>query len=338
MKKLQKEFEDFNDDIKIDVETDALRDKRDKLKSTMEDCFPDECAEYGIDLNKSDLRFINQGSYKIGTTIKGSSVDLDYAVIFPLDIYDNPDPRKLKKAAKKALEIKNVRIPTIKEPCVTVAYHSNGSENMHIDFPLYAEYNSSLYLARGKETSDTYKWEVADPEGLNDYFLNAFKNNPQLRRIVRYIKKWKQIKYSNSSSTHEIPPSVGLTIMACQYFSLYKCEEDNDLSALYNTMKWIRDKFSLSRDIYGNLIGATIICQLPVAPYSNVYYKMTSNHMLTFYNRIIEAVKNLNEAINLSEAHEAAKYVRKVLGDEFTVPAKETKNQSTRNKGEYSFG
>lgn len=103
-------------------------------------------------------------------------------------------------------------------------------------------------------------------------------------------------------------------------------------------MKWIRDKFSLSRDIYGNLIGATIICQLPVAPYSNVYYKMTSNHMLTFYNRIIEAVKNLNEAINLSEAHEAAKYVRKVLGDEFTVPAKETKNQSTRNKGEYSFG
>ena len=158
MKKLQKEFEEFNDEIKIDEEAEALRDKRDRLKSDIEEYFPDKCAEYGIDINKSDLRFLNQGSYKIGTTISGSSVDLDYAVIFPLDIYDHTDPRKLKKAAKKALEIKNVRIPTIKEPCVTVAYHANGSETMHIDFPLYAEYDSSLYLARGKENSEDYKW------------------------------------------------------------------------------------------------------------------------------------------------------------------------------------
>ncbi len=338
MKKLQKEFEKFNDDIKIDEEAEALRHKRDKLKSDIEEYFPDECAEYGIDINKSDLQFINQGSYKIGTTISGSPVDLDYAVIFPLNIYDHTDPRKLKKAAKKALEIKNVRIPTIKEPCVTVAYHANGNETMHIDFPLYAKYNSSLYLARGKENSDDYKWELADPEGLNDYFLNAFKNNPQLRRIVRYIKKWKQLKYSNASSTHETPPSVGLTIMACQYFSLYKCDEDDDLSSFYNTMKWIRDQFSVSKDIYGCLIGASIKCQLPVVPYSNVYYKMTANYMLTFYKRINEAVNNPKEAKNLSEAHEAAKYIRKVLGDDFTVPAKETQNQFTRNKGEYSFG
>ena len=340
MKKLQKEFEEFNNSIKIDTEVIALREKRDKLKRDIEDCFPDECAEYGITINKSDLRFIHQGSYKIGTTISnpGKSIDLDYAVIFPLNIDEHTDSRKLKKAVKKALVINNIRIPIIKEPCVTVAYYSYGEEIMHIDFPLYAEYNSTLYLARGKENSDNYKWEWADPEGLNDYFLDAFKDKDQLKRIVRYIKKWKQIKYNNSSNSHEIPPSVGLTILACQHYKEYITDGADDLLSLYHTMKEIRNQFIVTKDSYGNVLSASISCILPVAPYSEVFYKMTSSHMLTFYNRLNTAVENLREAVNLSEAHEAAKNVQKVLGDEFTVPAKETKNQSTRNKGEYSFG
>ena len=340
MKKLQKEFEEFNNCIKIGSETSALREKRDKLKSDIEEYFPDECAEYGITINKSDLRFIHQGSYKIGTTITnpGKSIDLDYAVIFPLNTDEHTDPRKLKKAAKNALEIKNIRIPIIKEPCVTVAYYSYEEETMHIDFPLYAENNSILYLARGKENSDNYKWERADPEGLNDYFLDAFKDKDQLKRIVRYIKKWKQIKYNNSSNSHEIPPSVGLTILACQHYNEYNTGGADDLLSLYHTMKEIRDQFIVTKDSYGNVLTASLSCMLPVVPYSEVFYKMTSSHMLTFYNRLNTAVKNLCEAVNLSEAHEAAKYVQKVLGEDFSIPPKETEATETHNKGEYSFG
>lgn len=337
MKKLQKEFEDFNDEIKIGTESDALRDKREKLKSDMEDYFPGECAKYNIDINKSDLRFIHQGSYKIGTTISnpGKSIDLDYAVIFPLDISEYDDPRDLKKAARNALEIKNVRIPVIMEPCVTVAYHSNGNETMHIDFPIYADYNSCLYLARGKEFSENFQWEQADPEGLNNYFLEKFKDNEQLKRIVRYIKKWKQEKYNNSTSNHEVPPSVGLTILACEHYHAYT---DDDLSSLYYTMKAIREQFTVSKDWDGTITEATITCNLPVIPYSNVFYKMTSSHLKTFYNRLDTAVENLREAVNLSEAYEAAKYVQKVLGSDFTIPPKEAKSADTHNKGEYSFG
>lgn len=340
MKKLQKEFEEFNEFIIIGDETIALREKREKLKSDMEDYFPDECNKYNINIKKSDMRFIHQGSYKIGTTISNSKnkIDLDYAVIFPLDISKHTDPREVKKAAKAALEIKNIRIPTIKEPCVTVAYHSNGEETMHIDFPLYADHNSQLYLARGKASSDTFKWEIADPEGLNDYFLNAFREKDQLKRIVRYIKKWKQEKYENASNSHEVPPSVGLTILTCQNYVAYTCDGDDDLSSLYYTMKGIRDKFTVLMDESGSITEATITCCLPVQPYSNVFYKMTSSHMKTFYTRLNTAVENLREAMNLSEAHESAKYVRKVLGEDFTLPPKETTEASTRNKGEYSFG
>lgn len=343
MKKLQKEFLDFDDAIKIGSETPTLIEKREKLKKSMEDNFPDECRKYGIDLKKSDLRFIHQGSYKIGTTIKQKtdskqSIDLDYAVFFPLDKEEHSDPRKLKKAAKSALEIKNKRIPVIKEPCVTVGYHSNDEEIMHIDFPLYAEYNSELYLARGKETSDNYDWEIADPEGLNDYFLTSFSEKPQLKRVVRYLKRWKQEQYFNSSRTNEVPPSIGLTILACQNYVEFTKDGDDDLSSLFYTMKAIRDTFSIVKDVDGHIVSANIICNLPVVPNSDVFYKMTDNYKITFYNRLNKAVENLNEAVNLSEDHEAAKYVQKVLGDDFTVPEKNASSFSVRNKGEYSFG
>ena len=36
------------------------------------------CSAYGIEVNKSDLRFINQGSYIIGTAIYGKNIDIDY--------------------------------------------------------------------------------------------------------------------------------------------------------------------------------------------------------------------------------------------------------------------
>ncbi len=340
MKKLENEFMRFNSDIKIDVEADALRSKRDKLKKDVEDYFPAECKAIGIDVSKSDLRFINQGSYKIGTTIVSNNVDLDYAVIMPLNIYVHNDPRAIKKAIKNSLLIPNIRIPSIKEPCVTVAYHSYGEETMHIDFPIYAEYYNRLYLARGKENSDNYSWEEADPEGLNDYFMNEFHDRDQLRRVVRYIKKWKQVKYKNSTNSHEVPPSVGLTILACQNYKEFTWDGEDDLSSLYYTMKAIEDHFYVREDIYGNIIDASIICNLPVIPYSDVLYKIraSSSYMITFYKRLSQAVTDLRDAMNLSDEYEAAKCVRKVLGDEFTLPEKKASAAVTSNKKEYNFG
>lgn len=341
MKKLQKEFEQFDSDIKIDAEADALRSKRDKLKQDVEDYFPAECKKIGIEIKKSDLRFLNQGSYRIGTTIVAKTgMDLDYAVIMPLDIGEHKDPRAIKRAIKNSLLIKNIRVPAIKEPCVTVAYHSNGEETMHIDFPIYAESNSCLYLARGKENSESYRWEEADPEGLRDYFLNAFADKGQLKRVVRYIKKWKLCKYGNSTNSHEVPPSVGLTILACQNYSEFTWDGDDDLSSLYYTMKAIKDRFSVWKDASGRIISANISCNLPVVPYSDVFYKMrdSSSHMVTFYNRLSRAVSDLREAMNLSDEYEAAKCVRRVLGDEFTLPEKKAAAAVTSNKKEYNFG
>lgn len=83
--KLKKQFEDFHDSIRVgrgNISNDLI-EKRSTLQSTFEDKFPDICKDDGIIINKSDMRFIDQGSYKIGTIIKSpsdGSIDRDVAV------------------------------------------------------------------------------------------------------------------------------------------------------------------------------------------------------------------------------------------------------------------
>lgn len=337
--KLEKQFRDFDTHIKLTTETGQLKEKRETLQKDFESKFPPICTDKGIALNKSDMRFIDQGSYKINTAIKNpdGDVDRDVAAIFPLDIITHNDPRKLKKYAKQALLIENKRIPIIKEPCITVDYKSN----IHIDFPMYAQCNGLVYLARGKENSDTFEWQPADPDGLNSYFLDNFKDNEQKRRLVRYIKQWKYIKYNNSTTDNEVPPSIALTILVCQYFfASTEDGKDYDLYSFYKTLNNICASFLLTKNIDNEIIKAEITCDLPVKPWSDVMYKMkkSDSHGVKFFNRLCKARDNLKEAFDLESEHDAAKCVQKVLGIDFQVPVKDAKIAKTTNKKEHSFG
>mgnify|MGYP001447812416 CR=1 FL=1 len=342
MAKLVKEFEDFDKNIRITTEANELRDKRAKLQTDFENKFPDICAENGITISKSEIRFIDQGSYKLNTTIsnKEGSVDRDVAVIFPLDINAHKDPRQLKNYARDALKIENIRIPTIKEPCITIGYHKKDEEYLHIDFPIYAQFNNVLYLARGKEFSQLYLWEIADPEGLNEYFLNKLKDNPQLRRIIRYLKKWKQEKYYNSTNKNEIPPSIALTLLACEYFIEEKDgSQYDDLYALYNVVDKIVEKFALTYN-GDEIVKAEINCYLPKQPYSDVFNKLknSDSYGIGFYKKIKKASEYLRDACNVEAEHDAAIYVQKVLGDDFVVPDKAAVAAITTNRKEHGFG
>lgn len=335
---LDKEFSSFYEDIKIKEESAVLREKRDLLKSAIEKYLPNELKSIGINVNKSDFEFINQGSYSIGTTIKNpyGGVDLDYAVILPINIADNDDTRKIKKAVKNSLSHVNARTVNIKEPCVTVSYCESEEEKIHIDFPVYAKDNSLLYLARGKEFSDDYKWEIADPKGLNSFFKDRLKEQEQLRRIIRFLKKWKQEKYKNNTNNNAVPPSVALTILACNY---YKYDE-HDIVSLYNTLKLIKDEFTVIKDSDDNITYINLSCYLPVTPYSDVLYKMRNSnlHLISFYNKMCTAVSNMETAINLEDDHEAGQYMQKVLGSDFEIPEKVSKSSYTQYHRESSFG
>lgn len=339
--KLKKEFSDFYDNIKIDSEANVLREKRTILEGEIKDKFPDILEDHGIDINKSDIRMIDQGSYKYKTTIKTDVVDRDVAVMIPLDTAENSDPRKIKEYLKESIDIPQ-RTVTIKEPCVRASYFENGKEWLHMDLPLYAEDNGKVYLARGKTNSAKYSWEEADPDGLNDDLCGIINGRPQLRRVICYVKKWRNEKYSNSTNDHEIPPSIGLTYLVCDNFTEQATVEgDDDLLALQKTMKAIKDKFSCSYNSKGAVIKASISRYLTVAPYTDIFKKMkdgSESYILTFYERLSEAVDNLTNAVNVESNHDAGIYVKKVLGEEFIVPEKEALVTSTQNRREHSFG
>ncbi len=337
---LQKEFDKFDKLIKIESETQELIAKRDMLKKDFKSKFPDLCKQKGIELNSNEIRFIMQGSFKLGTTIKSvdGDVDLDQAVIFPLDINEFEDSRVIKKLGKNALEISGRRIPKIKEPCVTVDYIRNGEDWLHVDFPMYADSNGLKYLARGKENSSTYSWELADPDGLNEYILNRLSSseNGQLRRIVRFIKKWKQESYTKTDTTEKKPPNIGLTL-----FVVDLCVESNsDLVSLKNLFQSILNQFTIQKDIDGNVIKASIRKQLPVLPYSNVFVKFdnSENHGIVFYNKLNNALTNLQNACDCDNEHDAAYYVSKVLGNDFEIPEKDVEKYETKVQREHSFG
>lgn len=346
MAKLKSQFKAFYKQIIIDTEVEDLKEKREVLENDFKKNFPTECKKNDIEIKKSDLEIFDQGSYKLHTTIKnnhGGSFDRDVAVMFALDIDTNSDPRKIKGYGRDALSLWN-RAVTIKEPCINVSYTEKGVEWMHIDLPLYAKHNGNIYLARGKEgsTEGKYSWEIADPKGLNNYLLDKINGNDQLRRIIRYIKKWKLEKYYSSTLDSEVPPSIGLTILACDCFvpCVDQQGNDDDLVSLQKTMQGIRDKFCLTYED-GVLIKADISRCLPVTPWTDVFKRMkdgSDSYGVKFYNRFNMALQYLTDACNEESEHDAGLSVQNVFGDEFKVPKKLVSISDTSSKREHNFG
>lgn len=341
MIKLKKQFKDFYNEICIHEESEDLKEKRDTLQKDIEDKFPNEMKDHGIELKKSDIEIFDQGSYKYSTTIKSSVVDRDVAVMILLDIEEYSDPRKIKGYLRDAMNYVVARTVKIKEPCVNVSYYENGVEWMHIDLPLYAKCDDKVYLARGREFAEKYSWEIADPKGLNDDLCGKINKNEQLRRVIRYIKKWRNDKYENSTLDHEVPPSIGLTYLVCDCFiSSVTSEGEDDLRALQQTMLNMKNRFTLTYED-GKLMKADISRYLPVEPYTDIFQKMkdsSDSYGVTFYNHLSTAVQNLTDAINVESEHDAGNCVKKVLGEEFKVPERQASSTIIQNKKEHSFG
>lgn len=112
--------------------------------------------------------------------------------------------------------------------------------------------------------------------------------------------------------------------------------------ALKKTMESIKNAFTnVSYDVSGTVISANISKYLPVKPYTDIFSKMrdsSETYMVTFYKRLCVAVDNLTNALNVESEHDAAKYVQKVLGEQFVIPEKKAMSASTNTKKEHNFG
>ncbi len=310
--KLQKEFEDFHEEIKLGTydENETLREKRDLLIDELRDKLKDEKVP---DTDKK-LTFtkIDQGSYSMNTGIKpkDDDFDIDVGVIFNIT-NDEYESHKLKKLVFDKLNSHHKRTVKYNRPCITVEY----ADGYHVDLAIYSENNDDIHIAWGKEhsKSENKLWYKSEPKKLTKWVSDVSSKSiesQQYRRCVRFLKKWKEKHFSSDGNT--APVSIGLTIQARNHFRYY---EDNYLDALIYIVERIKSDFYTNTESW----KMNIDVRLPVEPRKNVYYKMSDIQQDNFYDKVESLIESLKEARDETSKKQACKILRKVFGNDFPL-------------------
>lgn len=178
------------------------------------------------------------------------------------------------------------------------------------------------YIAKGySNSSEDYKfWEVSEPFKLKELLKSKFPDQldrDQFRRIIRYLKRWKD--YNFSSTIAGKPTGIALTACCYNLFEPKKNYEYqsypyqykyNDLEALKNVVNGIISMFNWQNQI---------IVQLPVQPYNDLFEKMTDDQMGLMKNKLITLRDTLITVSNEYYALNACKALQKVFGQDFPL-------------------
>ena len=324
MAKLQKEFKQFHDNIKLGTyeENKTLKDKRDLLIDELTDALKDEKVP-DTD-RKLTFKKFDQGSYAMNTGIKpkDNDYDIDVGIIFDIT-NDEYDSHKLKKLVRDKLAKQHNRTVVFNRPCITVEY----SDGYHVDLAIYSKNNDDLHITWGKEFSKTNKcWYKSEPKELTKWVSDVSsiaENSAQFRRCVRALKKWKEKHFSDDGNV--APPSIGITIQARRAFCY---SSDNDIDALISIARSMKNSFIDQYDAESESFKKSVIVSLPVEPYKDVYYKMTPNQLDNFYDKVDALLEALEDAEAESSESKASKVLRKVFGDDFPL-VEDTKKTAT---------
>ena len=316
---IQSHFDKFHNKIKLGRKDDAYRHARerdDSITKAVKESFKE--AGYPV---ASD--FI-QGSLATDTAIIAIAGDSDVDRALVLNADDAPsNPVDPKQNALEVLEKRGFKNAKIKKPCVTADYVS---ENLHIDFPIYKESNEQYYLAIGKQNSDesNREWSDADPRGLIDWVKGRFvhgdsnsNKHDQYRRLVRYLKRWRDWKFSDNVVAKVY--SIGLVVMVNECFSPSFNEDGlrQDMIALRQTVENI-----LNANYFTKVADGTyrVVVRLPVKPWRDIFDGSSIDTGTQLRNKLIQLKNKLLEAENLDDEHKQCKIMNDLFGNDFVVP------------------
>ena len=310
---IQNEFLNFHDRIRLDYDVKAeLAEKRDILLQILRD---------SDRLPGSDE--YNQGSYGMYLGVEPTDdreYDIDVGLRFNVNKSDY-EPMDIKNIIADILSDHTDYGAVIKKPCVTVTYKKDGEATYHVDLVTYLyedheDKQSQLYLAHGKENKpDDIKWEKADPVGLVDYINGKIEKGDQrnqFRRVVRYIKRWKNRRFI--STGHAEPTSIGITLIAVDYFTAKK---GDDLEALLHVAKCIQSLFCVEKYEDGRWLYR-IKYPMPVSlkfeSNTDAFEKMTDVQMTDFKEKLEKLIRDLEAVQSEVDEVEQCKKLHKIFG------------------------
>ena len=317
---IQTHFGKFHDRIKLGRKDDAYkkaRDRDDSIKAEVKTAFSE--AGYPVVAD-----FI-QGSLRTHTGIVPISGDYDIDRALVIDEDKAPDnPVTPKKTVLDVLENRGFKNAKIKKPCVTADY---ASDNVHIDFIVYKRSGDQHYLAVGKKNSDEYnrEWSAADPLGLMAWIDDdssydkddAEDVSAQFRRLVRYLKRWRDVQFSDSVATKVY--SIGLAVMVKSGFEPFFSKEGarQDLVALLATVKAILDAGYFHKEEDNKY---RVRVDLPTEPWRDIFHGSSLDTGTQLYNKLKHLKEQLDKAEGLSDERKQCEILNELFGDDFEVP------------------
>ena len=327
---IQTHFDKFHDTIKLGREDSAYkkaRDRDDSIKAEVKTAFSEAGYPVVADFIQGSL-----GTHMGIVPISGD-YDIDRALV--IDEEKAPEnPVTPKKKGLDVLEDRGFKNAKIKKPCVTADY---ASDNVHIDLIIYKRSGEQHYLAVGKKNSDedNREWSAADPLGLIAWINNESGYDPdgakevlaQFRRLVRYLKRWRDVKFSETVASKVF--SIGLAVMAKRQFVPKFSPEGarEDLVALRATVEAILDAGFFDQEETGKY---RISVHLPVEPYRDIFDGSSFDTGTQFYNKLKHLKEQLEKAEDATDERKQCEILNKLFGGDFKVPDPPTGSSKAR--------
>ena len=321
----QKQFIDFHETIKLKLENEVLSEKRDIIIKRIKENLPED--------EHKPFTIFNQGSYamKTGIVPLDGNYDIDVGLYFDMS-QDDVRPVEAKKWVYNAVEDHTDEVK-YKNPCVTVTYKAG----YHVDITVYAATNTNgkVYLAKGKPTSNAANnfWDESNPKDLIEEIRNHLSDTEdrrQFRRVVRYLKRWKDVNFTAGSGK---PTGIALTSCAYHWLSIQK---EVDLFSTKRTYKDLDALIYLVQQMISRFVDEWIEVdgqykwmprlkvELPVAPRPELFEKMTASQMKQFKEKLECFLEGLESAKEKVDPVDAAEILQKHFGSDFPVPPRPT--------------
>lgn len=313
-------FQQYNNKIKLpDDKRSVLIIVRESLRKRMKLNFQNIPS---LERRSLGLDFQSQGSFVMDTIIRplNDDYDLDDGVYFHDGISksERPSPKVFHEWVIRSVNTDNeYEKVTDKPTCVRVQY----KQGFHIDLPIYyADNYDSPDLAhtiRGWILSNPIEFIAWFEEKTKSGFEKKFiyeslkyaepfqkwltdirKQDCQLRRLVRYLKAWADLK------RNEMPAGIVMSILVANNYAI----SDRDDVALRNTLNNIK--------IY--LVNNGIRCPRPTTPVGEDLFAASSEaEKKYFMNALTGFLNSANSAIETTNEQEARKEWGNHLGDRF---------------------
>jgi len=330
-KTIQQAFRDFHSNVKLYIEDNqALMDKRDMFIEELKTYFAKMKADGG-----PDIKFTrnNQGSYDLGTGVKpleGEDYDIDIMLLFDIE-RDDYTAKEVKNWVYDALNKTTARTVEILKPCVRVQYHKAGEISFHVDLAVYAAKDGIYLSKKPKYKTDDEVWEASEPKRLKELIKSKFTDDEerhQFKRTIAYMKRWKDLKFKGTKNGK--PTGIAITALAYKKFIpvvnkdfLNDTYKPNDLKAIRNFVSSFISEFNA----YTNDIQVT----LPVAPFNDLFSKMTTEQKKNLKSTLESLLDSLDEALAEIDPHKASKILKKIFGSDFPeIPMEQTAENKAR--------